>query len=133
MRRAILSTSHTEFSMTFMTLRVFVHLSFKHFNIRYKRYYILLYTHQWYQSWYCLFIECDPMLRITTLWFSESISPLSETDYVVHNVFLYTQCMRYCDVSHIAPYTICTKNFLWVSKWSLQILLLSINISFWCI
>ena len=47
------------------------------------------------------FTECDPMLRITTLWFSESISPLSETDDVVHNVFLNTQCtqcMRYCDV-----------------------------------
>ena len=39
------------------------------------------------------FTECDPMLRITTLWFSESISPLSETDDVVHNVFLNTQCM----------------------------------------
>ena len=37
------------------------------------------------------FTECDPMLRITTLWFSESISPLSETDDVVHNVFLSTQ------------------------------------------
>ena len=48
------------------------------------------------------FTECDPMLRITTLWFSESISPLSETDDVVHNVFLNTQCMRYCDVIHIA-------------------------------
>ena len=36
------------------------------------------------------FTECDPMLRITTLWFSESISPLSETDDVVHNVFLNT-------------------------------------------
>ena len=36
------------------------------------------------------FIECDPMLRITTLWFSESISPLSETDDVIHNVFLNT-------------------------------------------
>ena len=31
------------------------------------------------------FTECDPMLRITTLWFSESISPLSETDDVVHS------------------------------------------------
>ena len=49
------------------------------------------------------FTECDPMLRNTTLWFSESISPLSETDDVVHNVFLNTQCMRYCDVIHIAP------------------------------
>ena len=36
------------------------------------------------------FTEFDPMLRITTLWFSESISPLSETDDVVHNVFLNT-------------------------------------------
>ena len=58
------------------------------------------------------FTECDPMLRITTLWFSESVSPLSETDDVVHNVFLNTQCMRYCDVFHIAPYTIFTKYFL---------------------
>ena len=33
------------------------------------------------------FTECDPMLRITTLWFSESILPLSKTDEVVHNVF----------------------------------------------
>ena len=33
------------------------------------------------------FTECDPMLRITILWFSESISSLSETDDVVHNVF----------------------------------------------
>ena len=29
--------------------------------------------------------------------------PLSETDDVVHNVFLNTQCMRYCDVIHNAP------------------------------
>ena len=48
------------------------------------------------------------------LWFSESISPLSETDDVVHNVFLNTQCMRYCNVIHIAPYkyvqsTLCFK------------------------
>ena len=48
------------------------------------------------------FTECDPMLRITTLWFSESISPLSEIDDVEHNVFLKTQCMRYCDFFHIA-------------------------------
>ena len=53
------------------------------------------------------FTECDPILRITTLWFSESISPLSETDDVVHNVFLNTKCMRYCGVIHIAPYKIC--------------------------
>ena len=52
------------------------------------------------------FTECDPMRRITTLWFSESISPLSETDDVVHNVF-----MRYCDVVHIAPDKICTKYY----------------------
>ena len=54
------------------------------------------------------FTECNPMLRITILWFSESISPLSDTDDVVHNV----QCMRYCDVIHIAPYKICTKYFI---------------------
>ena len=33
--------------------------------------------------------------------FFESISPLSETNDVVHNVFLNTQYMRYCDVIHI--------------------------------
>ena len=27
-------------------------------------------------------------------WFAESISPLSETDEVVHNVFLNTQCIN---------------------------------------
>ena len=42
------------------------------------------------------------MLRITTLWLSESISPLSETDDVVHNVFLNTQCMiRACQLDVI--------------------------------
>ena len=51
--------------------------------------------------------ECDPMLRITTLWFYESISPLSETD--VHYVFINTQCLMYFDVIHVAPYKICTK------------------------
>ena len=39
------------------------------------------------------FTECNPMLGITTLWFSESISPLSETDDVVHNVFLNTNAL----------------------------------------
>ena len=34
------------------------------------------------------FTECDPILRITTLRFSECISPFSETDDVVHNVIL---------------------------------------------
>ena len=33
--------------------------------------------------------ECDLMLRITTLWFSESISPLSETDDEVHNMSMH--------------------------------------------
>ena len=54
------------------------------------------------------FTEFDPMLRITTLWFSESISPLSGTDDVVHNVFSQYKCMRYYDVVHITPYKICT-------------------------
>ena len=58
------------------------------------------------------FTECDPMLRITTLWFSEPISPLSETDDVVHNVCLNTQFMRYCDVILIAQYKICSKYFI---------------------
>ena len=48
------------------------------------------------------FTECDPMLRITTLWFSESMSPLSETDDIIQNDFLNTQFMRYCDVVHSA-------------------------------
>ena len=52
------------------------------------------------------------MLRITTLWFSESISPLSETDDVVHNVFLNTNAWGICDVIHIPPYKICTKYFI---------------------
>ena len=52
------------------------------------------------------FKECESILRITTLWFSESISPLFETDDVVHNVFLNTQCMRYCGVIHIALYKV---------------------------
>ena len=58
------------------------------------------------------FTECDQMFQITTLWFSESISSFSETDDVVYNVFLKTQCMRYCDIIHIAPYKICTKYFI---------------------
>ena len=58
------------------------------------------------------FKERDPILRITTLWFSESISHLSETDDVAHNVFLNTQCMRYCGVIHIAPYKIYSKYFI---------------------
>ena len=55
-------------------------------------------------------IRCSGSQHCT--WFSESISPLSETDDVVNNVFLNTQCMRYCDVIHIAPYKICTKHFI---------------------
>ena len=77
------------------------------------------------------FTECDPMLRITTLWFSESKSPLSETDDVVHNVFLNTQCIRYCDVIHIAEFKICTKYFI-SFEMKPRILLLNINASSWC-
>ena len=53
------------------------------------------------------FTECDPMLRITTLWFSESISPLSETDDVVHNVFLNTNTcgIRTSFISHRTKFT----------------------------
>ena len=37
-------------------------------------------------------------------------SPISETDDEVHNVFLNTQCMRYCDVIHIVcTYFLCFK------------------------
>ena len=53
-----------------------------------------------------LISDGDPMLRFTTLLFSESISPLSETD-VVHNGFFFnTQCIRYCDDINIPPYKI---------------------------
>ena len=81
------------------------------------------------------FTECDPMLRITTLWFSESISPLSETDDVVHNVFLNTNTWGIVTsfISHRTKYV---QSTLSVSKWSLQILLLSINAffdTFWII
>ena len=48
--------------------------------------------------------------------FSESKSPLSETDDVVHNVFINTQGMRNCDVIHIASYKICTKYFICFKK-----------------
>ena len=50
--------------------------------------------------------ECDPMLRITTLWFSESISPLSETDDVrsTHCFSQYTMHEVLHDVIHIARY-----------------------------
>ena len=54
------------------------------------------------------FTECDLMLRITTLLvFFKSISRLSETDDVVYTMLIInTPCMRYYDVSHIAPYTL---------------------------
>ena len=78
------------------------------------------------------FTECDPMLQITTLWFSESISPLSETDDAVHNVFLSTNAWGIV-TSFISYRTKYVQRTLSVSKWSLQILLLSINASFWCI
>ena len=78
------------------------------------------------------FIECDPILRITTMWFSESISPLSKIDDVVHNVFLNTNAWGIVTsfVSHRTKYV---QSTLSCSKWSLHILLLSINASFWCI
>ena len=44
-------------------------------------------------------------------WFSESKSPLSETDDV-HKVFINTQSMKYCDIIPIASYKICTKYFI---------------------
>ena len=73
----------------------------------------IIYTHQCYQSWYCWFhrVWSDApdhhtvvfSIHITLLWNWWRI--------IVHNVFLNTQCMRYCDVIHIAPYKICTKYF----------------------
>ena len=49
--------------------------------------------------------KCEPMLRITTLWFSESISPLSKTDDEVHNVYLNTQrCHPYRTVQILSVY-----------------------------
>ena len=78
------------------------------------------------------FIECDPMLRITTLWLSEYITPLLSwwrrtqcfSQYTMHEV------LRHHSYGTVQ---ICTKYTLSVSKWSLQILLLNINASLWCI
>lgn len=44
----------------------------------------LLYTHQFALLDTVNSTECDPIFWITTLWFSDSVSPLSETDDVVH-------------------------------------------------
>ena len=101
------------------------------FSLVTSRHNFLLYTHQ------CSldtvdFRERDPMLRITTLWFSESISSLSETDDVVHNVFHNTNAWGIVTsfISHRTKHVPSTLSF---SKWSLQILLLGINVSFLCI
>ena len=44
----------------------------------------LLYTYQYSEFDTADITECNPTFRITTLWYSESISPLSETDDVVN-------------------------------------------------
>ena len=93
---------------------------------------ILLYTHQCSQSWYCRLHRVWSDAPDTTLWFSESISPLSETDDVVHNVFLNTNAWGIV-TSFISSRTKYVQSTLSVSKWSLHIILLSINASFWCI
>lgn len=33
------------------------------------------------------FTQCDPFLKIATLWVSDSTSPFPETDDVVHNKY----------------------------------------------
>lgn len=43
----------------------------------------LLYTHQFSLLDTVNFTECDRILRITTLWVSDSVSPLSQNDDVV--------------------------------------------------
>ena len=89
---------YTTHSFTFINqteaLSLYLEFSRNHMDYKYK-------THRlWVNGLYYIpsnvitidtvdFTECDQMLWITTLWFSESISPLSETDEVVHNVFLY--------------------------------------------
>ena len=70
------------------------------------------------------------MLRITTLWFSESISPLSETDDEVHNMSMHN---AWGIVKSFKLHS--TKSVpinLSLSKWNLQILLLNINASVIC-
>ena len=78
------------------------------------------------------FTECDPMLRITTLWFSESMSPLSETDDIVQMFFSIHNSWGIV-TSFISHSTKSVPSTLSVSKWNLQILLLNINASFLCI
>ena len=73
------------------------------------------------------FTEFDPMLPITTLWFSD-YHPSLKTDNVVNNVFSIHILTSF--ISHRTKYVPSTFS---VSKWNLQILLLSINASFWCI
>ena len=65
------------------------------------------------------FTECEiPCSRSPfTLWFSASIITLLWTWWrtctcSIPNVFLNTQYMRYCDIIHMAPYKICTKNLI---------------------
>ena len=73
---------------------------------------VLLYTQQCYQSWYCWFQRVwSDTLDHHTVVFWIHITPLWN--------WCFSQCMRYCDVIHIFS----------VSKWSLQILLRSINTS----
>ena len=68
----------------------------------------LSYTLHCYQSWRCWFHRVwSDAPDHHTVFFLYPYQPS-----VVHNVFLNTQCMRYSDVIHIEPYTICTKYFL---------------------
>ena len=58
------------------------------------------------------FTDCLNVIRYSgsPLWFSESISPLSETDDIVHNVFLNTQEVLWPHSYRTVQ--ICTKYFI---------------------
>ena len=105
-----------------------------HSNMLLQRvvYFFLLYTHLCSQSWYCRFhrVWSDaPDHNTVVFWIN--IIPLWNRWRSTQRFSQYV-CMRYCDVVHIAPYKICTKYFI-SFQINLQILLLSINASFWMI
>lgn len=67
---------------------IFSHLAVQNKNLLVTmlivRQHSLLYTHQFSLLDTVNSTECDPIFRITTRWVSDSLSPLSETDDVVH-------------------------------------------------
>lgn len=68
------------------------------FIILYHFYFISLYTHQFSLLITVNFTKCDLIFRITTLWFSDSVSPLSKlmTQYALNNVCILTQFKIFC-------------------------------------